>query len=68
MTVGLGYNEEHKHSRINFVTPAQHHAERDGEILSIRKEVLEAAKAKNPSRWSGEIRNCKASGLLAWSC
>ena len=28
------YNERHKHSKINFITPAQRHAGKDGEILS----------------------------------
>ena len=58
------YNDKHKHSRINFVTPAQRHAGLDGEILSKRKEVLEAAKAKNPSRWSGDVRNCEPVGVV----
>ena len=58
------YNEQHKHSRINFVTPAQRHAGLDSEILSKRKNVLEAAKEKNPSRWSGEVRNCKPVGVV----
>jgi len=58
------YNEEHKHSRINFVTPTQRHAGLDGEILSKRKDVLEASRAENPSRWSGEVRNCKPAGVV----
>ena len=58
------YNEEHKHSRINFVTPALRHAGLDGEILSNRKVVLEAAKARNPIRWSGNVRNCEPAGVV----
>ena len=58
------YNDEHKHSRINFVTPSQRHAGLDGDILSKRKAVLEAAKAKNPIRWSGRVRNCKPAGVV----
>lgn len=51
------YNEEHRHSAINFVTPAQRHASLDSALLSKRVEVYEAAKAKNPARWSGATRN-----------
>lgn len=52
------YNNEHYHSGINYVTPASKHELKDIEILAQRKEVLEKAKAKNPSRWSGSVRNC----------
>jgi putative transposase len=51
------YNEEHRHSAINFVTPAQRHAGLDGALLRNRVEVYEAAKAKHPERWSGSTRN-----------
>lgn len=51
------YNHEHQHSGIKFVTPSQRHAGFDKAILRQRKAVYEAAKARNPSRWSGETRN-----------
>lgn len=51
------YNEEHRHSAIGFVTPAQRHAGLDTTLLSKRVEVYEAAKAKHPERWSGATRN-----------
>lgn len=51
------YNEEHRHSAIGFVTPSQRHAGLDVELLSKRTEVYEAAKARNPERWSGATRN-----------
>ena len=51
------YNEEHRHSAIGFVTPAQRHAGLDGALLSNRVEVYEAAKARHPERWSGATRN-----------
>ena len=51
------YNCEHKHSAIKFVTPNERHSGLDLEILENRKAVYEAAKLKNPSRWSGSIRN-----------
>jgi putative transposase len=51
------YNEEHRHSAIGFVTPSQRHAGLDVELLSKRAEVYEAAKTRNPERWSGATRN-----------
>ena len=51
------YNEEHRHSAINFVTPTQRHAGLDGELLRKRDEVYAAAKARHPQRWSGATRN-----------
>ncbi len=51
------YNEEHRHSGIRHVTPAQRHRGEDEQILTNRKAVFEKAKAENPSRWSGSIRN-----------
>ncbi|CAA6805813.1 MAG: Mobile element protein [uncultured Thiotrichaceae bacterium] len=56
------YNHEHKHSKINFVSPAERHAGLDVDILAKRKQVLEAAKQANPLRWSGDVRNCKPAG------
>jgi len=53
----LWYNEEHKHSAIKFVTPAQRHRGEDIKILAERGEVYRRAKAANPSRWSGDTRN-----------
>ena len=51
------YNHEHRHSAINFVTPAQRHEDLDEKLLNNRKAVYEAAYAKNPQRWSGNTRN-----------
>ena len=51
------YNEEHRHSAIGFVTPAERHAGADIALLRNRVEVYEAAKAKHPERWSGATRN-----------
>ena len=51
------YNEEHRHSAINFVTPAQRHAGLDTALLKKRASVYEAAKNKHPERWSGATRN-----------
>ena len=51
------YNEEHRHSAIGFVTPAQRHAGLDIGLLKKRDAVYEAAKATHPQRWSGATRN-----------
>lgn len=51
------YNQEHRHSGIKFVTPASRHSGEAQQILTKRKEVYEAAKRRNPSRWSGNTRN-----------
>ena len=45
------YNHEHRHSGIQFVTPAQRHNGEDRAILQQRQAVYEAARAKNPARW-----------------
>ena len=54
-----GYNHEHRHSAIKFVTPAQRHAGSDVAILKQGDQVYYAAKAKHPQRWSGQTRNWK---------
>lgn len=51
------YNHEHRHSAIQYVTPAQRHEGRHTAILADRKEVYEQAKKDNPARWSGQVRN-----------
>jgi putative transposase len=51
------YNEEHRHSAIRYVTPAQRHRGEDIAILAARQRLYEAAKQARPERWSGETRN-----------
>jgi len=51
------YNDEHRHSGIRFVTPNERHSGIEQGILDNRKAVYEAAKKRNPSRWSGKTRN-----------
>lgn len=51
------YNHTHRHSGIQYVTPAQRHAGLDKAILAKRTEVYEKAKTKNPIRWSRQTRN-----------
>ncbi len=51
------YNFKHRHSAIQFVTPAQRHAGLDMAILAKRQALYQAAKARHPERWSQETRN-----------
>jgi putative transposase len=51
------YNNAHRHSGIQFVTPAERHRGEDQAILAQRKAVYAAAKQRHPERWSGETRN-----------
>lgn len=52
------YNNHHRHSGINFVTPADRHAGHDAAILDRRRQVYERARQKHPERWTGGIRDC----------
>ena len=58
------YNEEHRHSAINFVTPAERHRGDDVAVLGARERVYDAAKAANPARWSGERRDWSRPGTV----
>lgn len=50
------YNNQHRHSKINFVTPVQRHKGMDKDILGKRKNIFELAKEQHPERWSGKTR------------
>ena len=56
------YNNEHRHSSLNFVTPAVRHNGDDVVELKGRAKVLELAKKKHPERWASKIRNCSPIG------
>jgi putative transposase len=51
------YNEDHQHSGIRFVTPAQRHEGQDHAILENRKKVYAEARRRNPQRWARRTRN-----------
>jgi transposase InsO family protein len=53
------YNDEHHHSALKFVTPAQRHRGQDTDLLAQRHARYQTARAKNPERWSGPTRNWK---------
>ena len=51
------YNQEHRHSGIRYVTPAQRHRGDDRAILAARHALYTQARARHPARWSGDTRN-----------
>lgn len=51
------YNHEHRHSGLNYVTPAQRHRGEADTLLEHRKAVYTAARERHPERWSGDIRD-----------
>lgn len=51
------YNEEHRHSALKYVTPAQRHRGQAESLLAQRKLLYSAARARHPQRWTGEPRN-----------
>jgi putative transposase len=58
------YNSEHKHSGIHYVTPLQRHRGEDRAILARRREILEAARARHPERWSRQARQFSYQGSV----
>ena len=58
------YNNEHRHSRIRFVTPAERHRGLDRQVLARRHDLYERAKEKKPERWSGQTRNWEPIGTV----
>ncbi|MCU7888335.1 MAG: IS3 family transposase, partial [Candidatus Thiodiazotropha sp. (ex Lucinoma aequizonata)] len=51
------YNEEHRYSGIQFVTPSQRHSGEEHSILVNREAVYDTAKQRNPEHWSRGTRN-----------
>ena len=51
------YNNEHRHSGIKYVTPAQCHAGQDHPLLTARHELYQRARHSNPRRWSRQTRD-----------
>ncbi|MDE2593353.1 MAG: IS3 family transposase [Burkholderiales bacterium] len=51
------YNMEHRHSGIQYVTPAQRHSGQDMGILRLREQLYEQAKQLRPQRWASQTRN-----------
>lgn len=53
------YNQDHKHSGLKFVTPAQRHSGQAAAIMEHREQVYREAKSRNPRRWTQQTRNWK---------
>ena len=51
------YNNEHRHSGIRYVTPAQRHAGEDRDILAARHDLYQRARRNAPTRWSRHTRD-----------
>jgi putative transposase len=51
------YNNIHRHSRIQYVTPMQRHTGKDKAILAKRTVVYRQAHLINPNRWPDKIRS-----------
>ncbi len=51
------YNQDHRHSGIRYVSPAQRHAGADRDILARRHTLYLSAREANPRRWARHTRN-----------
>jgi putative transposase len=51
------YNNDHQHSGIRYVSPAQRHAREDHAVLAARHGLYLRAKAAQPRRWARQTRN-----------
>ena len=58
------YNNDHRHSGIGYVTPAQRHTGQDRALLAARHEVYRQARQSNPGRWSRQTRNWTPVGAV----
>jgi transposase InsO family protein len=52
------YNEQHRHSGLNWVTPMARHTGKENELLRRRAETYQRARQRHPERWSRGIRDC----------
>lgn len=50
------YNNEHLHSAIGYVAPADRHNGDDLTKLEARRRTYERARAEHPERWTGKTR------------
>jgi putative transposase len=51
------YINEHRHSKIRFVTPSQRHTGLDNDLLKRRDVFYQQTRLAHPNRWSADIRN-----------
>jgi hypothetical protein len=59
------YNDQHRHSGIRFVTPAQRHCGQADAICRHRASVYEQARQRHPRRWSRSTR-CWRQPEVVW--
>jgi putative transposase len=53
------YNEEHRHSALNWITPMDRHTGKETALLRRREQTYREARRRHPERWSRHIRNCE---------
>jgi len=58
------YNFKHRHSGLKFITPHQRHSGQAEKIFNERQKVYEAAKGKNPHRWSKDTRTWQLDDIV----
>lgn len=58
------YNQEHRHSRIRYITPNERHQGKDKEVLEKRHNLYQQMKTKMPERWAGKTRNWHPIGAV----
>lgn len=52
------YNEVHRHSALNWVTPIARHTGAERALLRRREATYRQARQRHPQRWSRHIRDC----------
>lgn len=58
------YNQQHRHSRLKYVTPDERHRGVASILLENRMHLYAAARARNPTRWSRGLRNWKLNDVV----
>lgn len=61
------YNQSHRHSALNFVTPNEMHTGEHLEILQKRSGVYEKARSMNPKRWVKKATRNWSPTTEAWT-
>jgi len=51
------YNNEHRHSALNYVTPRERHTGKAEQLLVARAELYAKARQRHPARWTRQMRN-----------
>ena len=54
------YNNEHRHSALDYLTPSERHEGRGDAILENRRTVYERARRARPARWPRGVRRWRA--------